>query len=102
MDSAIAIMMLVGCTTGNVGCAEIPVEVPAYRSVELCREELRSTLRSRAGSAPVVYGTCESVDPLLLERDVVIAWHVSPAGALSVDVIDSDGSMPGRDLVAGL
>lgn len=100
MEHLAAIMMLVGCSSGQADCRELPVGVPVYETVEACRADMSRELRRHAGSEPAVYGTCEAVDPLLLERDVMITWDLTGEGVLSVEVIDADEEFQRSQMVA--
>ena len=84
MEHIAAFMLLVGCSGNAASCTEIPVPVPAYRSVADCQRDLPLQIRlSDAGNTQVL-GACKAVDSSVFEQSATIDWAVSRQGQLLI------------------
>ena len=84
MEQIAAFMLLVGCSGNATTCSEIPVPVPAYRTVADCQSDLPLQIRlSNAGSQQVL-GACKAVDASVFEQSSTIDWAVSREGQLLI------------------
>lgn len=94
MEHIAAIMMLVGCTQGNIECRELPAPAIGFETAEECQELLQPSIDSVRGGSRIVYGKCTAVDPALFIEDATIIWDVTPSGELDVQVKFEDPSLP--------
>lgn len=86
MEHIAAIMMLVGCTQGNIDCRELPAPVIGFETAEECHELLQPALNEAKGNNKIVHGKCTAVDPALFIEDATIVWKITPSGQLDVQV----------------
>lgn len=94
MEHIAAIMLLVGCSQGNLECRELEAPVVAFEAAEECRDMLRPSIAAARTGTRVVYGACAEVDPALFVEDATIEWDFTPKGALKVHVIIEDADLP--------
>jgi hypothetical protein len=86
MEHIAAIMMLVGCTQGNVECKELPAPAVGFETAEECQALLQPSLNDARGKYKIVYGKCAAIDPALYIEDATITWDITPAEELDVQV----------------
>ena len=84
MEQIAAFMLLVGCSGNATSCTEIPVPVPAYRSVAECQSDLPLQIRLTDAAERQVLGACKAVDPSVFEQSATIDWAVSRQGQLLI------------------
>lgn len=94
MEHIAAIMMLIGCTQGNVECRELPAPAIGFETVDECRELLQPAISEAKGANEVVHGKCTEVDPALFIEDATIVWKIAPSGQLDVQVTFDDPASP--------
>ncbi|WP_426229007.1 hypothetical protein [Pararhizobium sp. DWP3-4] len=99
MEHIAAIMMLVGCTQGNVECKELPAPAVGFETAEDCQALLQPSLDEFRGKYKIVYGKCAAIDPALYIEDATITWAITPANELDVQVTFDQPAAP--VLVAG-
>lgn len=90
MEHVAAIMLLVGCSYGNVDCQELPAPTVAYRSVEDCQSVLRSAVDESGVGYKITYGKCTAIDPAVFEQDASIVWDITSNDELKVTVETDD------------
>ncbi len=94
MEHIAAIMMLVGCTQGNIECKELPAPAVGFETAEECHALLRPSLNDVKGRYKIVYGKCAAIDPALYIEDATITWAITPANELDVQVTFDDPAAP--------
>jgi hypothetical protein len=94
MEHIAAIMMLIGCTQGNVQCRELPAPAIGFETVDACRDLLQPAISEARGANEVVHGKCTEVDPALFIEDATIVWKNAPLGQLHVQVTFDDPASP--------
>lgn len=99
MEHIAAIMMLVGCTQGNVECKELPAPAVGFETAEECQALLQPSVNDIRSKYKIVYGKCAAIDPALYLEDATITWDVTPAKGLEVQVTFDEPAAP--MLVAG-
>ncbi|WP_428427633.1 hypothetical protein [Pararhizobium sp.] len=99
MEYIAAIMMLVGCTPGNIECKELPAPAVGFETAEECQALLQPSLNDVKGRYKIVYGKCAAIDPALYIEDATITWAITPADELDVQVTFDEPAAP--VLVAG-
>ncbi|WP_455272637.1 hypothetical protein [Rhizobium herbae] len=99
MEHIAAIMMLVGCTQGNVECKELPAPAVGFETAEECHDLLQPSVNDARGGYKIVYGKCAAIDPALYIEDATITWDITSANELDVQVTFDEPVAP--VLVAG-
>ncbi len=104
MEHIAAIMLLVGCSHGDLTCEELQAPQVAFESMEACVGALPAALGGAGAGRRIVHGRCAVVDPAWVEEDVEISWrlsrqnglevHVRPARSQARDVIVADNAYP--------
>ncbi|MCV9998658.1 hypothetical protein OE766_10400 [Pararhizobium sp. YC-54] len=94
MEHIAAIMMLVGCTQGNVECKELPAPAVGFETAEECHALLQPSLNAARGKYKIVYGKCAAIDPALYIEDATITWEITPAKELDVQVTFDEPAPP--------
>lgn len=94
MEHIAAIMMLVGCSPGNIQCTELPAPAVGFETAEECQELLRPAINAARGGHKVVYGKCAAVDPALFIEDATITWDITPSKELDVRITFDDPTAP--------
>jgi hypothetical protein len=94
MEHIAAIMMLVGCSQGNLQCKELPAPAVGFETAEECHELLQPSINDIRGKYKVVYGKCAEIDPALYIEDATITWNITPANELDVQVTLDDPAVP--------
>jgi hypothetical protein len=96
MDQIAALMMLVGCTSGQAACTEIPVPTPVYQSIEACRSALPLQMRLSSTFDRRVVGECQPIAQADLDRPMSIEWAVSRSGELRIAIEPDSSLVAGR------
>lgn len=99
MEHIAAIMMLIGCTQGNVECKELPAPAVGFETAEECQALLQPAVNDARGRYKIIYGKCAAIDPALYIEDATITWAITPANELDVQVTFDEPAAP--VLVAG-
>ncbi len=86
MEQFLAVMLLVGCSSDQEVCSEIPVPTPFYSSVEDCRTDLGLQMRFSSTYDNKVFGACTPVDEAMMEQSGTVEWAISRSGELMVEV----------------
>lgn len=86
MEQFLAVMLLVGCSSDQEVCSEIPVATPFYSSVEDCRTDLGLQMRMTSTYDNKVFGTCTPVDEAMMEQSGTVEWAINRAGELIVEI----------------
>jgi len=94
MEHIAAIMMLVGCTQGNLECKELPAPAVGFETAEECQQQLQPSIKDVQGRYKIVYGKCAEIDPALYLEDATITWDITPANELDVQVTFDDPAPP--------
>lgn len=94
MEHIAAIMMLVGCTQGNVECKELPAPAVGFETAEECHALLQPSINDARGKYKIVYGKCAAIDPALYIEDATITWDITPAHELDVQVTFDEPAKP--------
>jgi len=96
MDQIAALMMLVGCSSGQTACTEIPVPTPIYASIDACRSALPLQMRLSSTFDSRVAGECHPISHADLERPMSIEWAVSRSGDLRIAIEPDSSLVAGR------
>lgn len=99
MEHIAAIMMLVGCTQGNVECKELSAPAVGFETAEECQALLQPSLNDFRSKYKIVYGKCAAIDPALYIEDATITWAITPSNELDIQITFDEPAMP--ILVAG-
>jgi hypothetical protein len=94
MEHIAAIMMLVGCTPGNVECKELPAPAVGFETAEECHALLPPSINDARGRYKIVYGKCAAIDPALYIEDATITWAITSADELDVQVTFDEPATP--------
>ena len=94
MEHIAAIMILIGCTQGDIDCRELPAPAIGFETAEECQELLQPAIDEAEGKYMTVHGKCTAVDPALFIEDATIAWNITPSGDLDVQVTFDDSALP--------
>ncbi len=94
MEHIAAIMMLVGCTQGNIECKELPAPAVGFETAEECQELLQPSINDARGTYKIVYGKCAEIDPALYIEDATITWDITSSDELDVQVTFDDPALP--------
>lgn len=94
MEHIAAIMMLVGCSQGNVECKELPAPAVGFETAEECQQLLQPSINGVGGRYKIVYGKCAEIDPALYIEDATVTWDITPANELDVQVTFEDPAPP--------
>jgi hypothetical protein len=94
MEHIAAIMMLVGCSQGNVECKELPAPAIGFETAEECQQLLQPSIKGAGGRYRIVYGKCAEIDPALYIEDATVTWDITPANELAVQVTFDDPAPP--------
>ncbi len=94
MEHIAAIMMLIGCTQGNVECKELPAPAVGFETTEECHALLQPSINDARGKYRIVYGKCAAIDPALYIEDATITWEITPSRQLDVQVTFDEPATP--------
>ncbi len=83
METAIAIMLLVGCTDDMQTCKELPGSQTQFAAVDECESSIEDMMWAEAGDGryPQILGQCVSQKQVGGEVKKV-SWDVLPSGGL--------------------
>ncbi len=94
MEHIAAIMMLVGCSQGNIECKELPAPAVGFETAEECQELLRPSINEVRKGYKIVYGKCAEIDPALYIEDATITWDITPSNELDVQITFDEPASP--------
>ena len=94
MEHIAAIMMLVGCSQGNIQCTELPAPAVGFETAVECQELLSPAIKAARDGYKIVYGKCAAVDPALFIEDATITWDITPSEELDVRITFDDPTAP--------
>ncbi|OLP58086.1 hypothetical protein BJF93_05485 [Xaviernesmea oryzae] len=87
MEHIAAIMILVGCSSGNTQCAEIEPPVFAFEAMEECQRDLRPAIGTVRRDYGVIYGKCAEIDPAREDDYTEVTWRITAGDELDVTLI---------------
>jgi len=86
METAVFLLLIIGCSDDLKNCEELPAPAPMYANAQECEGVLPPEMRRHAQQFPQVLAKCIEFDPALEEESAELTWYINAQGDLIASV----------------